>query len=87
MNRSTVNQKPIFNLRPLEKIRNPFLFYPSFPLKMLYSSIDRSPVPYKILLKVLVYKKFREFILFSILLIFNSTILYFNMFWMNYPLL
>jgi len=49
----------IFNLRPLEKYEFLFSFLDTSPLKKLYSSTGRTPIPYEALLQALIYKNIR----------------------------
>lgn len=49
----------IFNLKPLEKYGILFSFLNTSPLKKLYSSTGRAPIPYEALLKALIYKNIR----------------------------
>ncbi|MEA3454690.1 MAG: transposase [Candidatus Caldatribacteriota bacterium] len=66
MNRFKANQKllfkaeTVFNLRPLEKYEILFSFLDTSPLKVLYPSTGRPPIPYKALLKALVYKNIKN---------------------------
>jgi hypothetical protein len=64
MNRFKANQKllfkaeTVFNLRPLEKYEILFSYLDTSPLKILYLSAGRPPIPYEALLKALVWKKY-----------------------------
>jgi len=66
MNRFKANQKllfkaeTVFNLRPLEKYEILFSFLDTSPLEMLYPSTGKPPIPYKALLKALVYKNIKN---------------------------
>lgn len=50
----------IFDLRPLGKYEILFSFLDNSPLKKLYSSTGRPPVPYEALLRALIYKNTRS---------------------------
>jgi len=71
MNRFKANQKLlfkaeiVFNLRPLEKYEILFSFLDTSPLKILYPSTGRPPIPYKALLKALIYKNIKNVSYFS----------------------
>jgi len=66
MNRFKANQKllfkaeTVFNLRPLEKYEIFFSFLDTSPLEILYPSTGRPPIPYKALLKALIYKNIKN---------------------------
>jgi len=66
MNRFKANQKllfkaeTVFNLRPLEKYEILFSFLDTSPLEILYTSTGRHPIPYKALLKALIYKNIKN---------------------------
>ena len=45
----------IFDLRPLEKYEILFSFLDTSPLKRLYASTGREPIPYEALLRALIY--------------------------------
>ncbi|KUK66367.1 MAG: Transposase, IS4 family protein [Parcubacteria bacterium 34_609] len=66
MNRFKANQKllfkaeTVFNLRPLEKYEILFSFLDTSPLEILYTSTGRPPIPYKALLKALIYKDIKN---------------------------
>ena len=66
MNRFKSNQKllfkaeTVFNLRPLEKYEILFSFLDTSPLEILYPSTGRPPIPYKALLKALIYKNIKN---------------------------
>jgi hypothetical protein len=49
----------IFDLRPLEKYEILFSFLDTSPLKRLYASTGRDPIPYEALLRALIYKDLR----------------------------
>jgi hypothetical protein len=72
MNRFKANQKllfkaeTVFNLRPLEKYEILFSFLDTSPLETLYPSTGRPPIPYEDLLKALVYKNFKMYLIFLI---------------------
>ena len=63
MNRFKANQKllfkaeTVFNLRPLEKYEILFSFLDASPLKIMYPSTGRPPIPYEALLKALIYNR------------------------------
>ncbi|GAG62207.1 unnamed protein product, partial [marine sediment metagenome] len=71
MNRFKTNQKLLFrvetisNLRPLEKYEILFSYLDTSPLKMLYPSTGRPPIPYEALLKALAYKNIKNVSYFS----------------------
>ena len=66
MNRFKANQKllfkvkTVFNLKPLEKYEILFSFLDTSPLEILYPSTGRPPIPYKALLKALIYKNIKN---------------------------
>lgn len=66
MNRFKANQKllfkvkTVFNLKPLEKYEILFSFLNTSSLEILYPSTGRPPIPYKALLKALVYKNIKN---------------------------
>ena len=66
MNRFKANQKllfkaeTVFNLRPLEKYEIFFSFLDTSPIKILYPSTGRPPIPYEALLKALIYKNIKN---------------------------
>jgi len=66
MNRFKANQKllfkveTVFNLRPLEKYEILFSFLDTSPIKILYPSTGRPPIPYEALLKALIYKNIKN---------------------------
>ena len=66
MNRFKANQKllfkakTIFNLKPLEKYEILFSFLDTSSLEILCPSTGRPPIPYKALLKALVYKNIKN---------------------------
>jgi len=73
MNRFKANQKllfkseTVFNLRPLEKYEILFYFLGTSPLKILYPSTGRPPIPYEALLKALIYKNIKNISYLSVL--------------------
>ena len=66
MKRFKSNQKllfkaeTVFNLRPLEKYEILFSFLDTSSLEILYPSTGRPPIPYKALLKALIYKNIKN---------------------------
>ena len=69
MNRFKANQKLffkveiIFNLRPLEKYEIHILILDTSPLEILYPSTGKSPIPYEALLKALIYKNIKNYLI------------------------
>ena len=66
MKRFKSNQKllfkaeTVFNLKPLEKYEIIFSFLGTSSLEILYPSTGRPPIPYKALLKALIYKNIKN---------------------------
>lgn len=66
MKRFKSNQKllfrveTVFNLKPLEKYEILFSFLDTSSLEILYPSTGRPPIPYKALLKALIYKNIKN---------------------------
>ena len=71
MKRFRSNQKllfkaeTVFNLKPLEKYEILFSYLDTSPIKILYPSTGRPPIPYEALLKTLIYKNIKNVSYFS----------------------